>query len=283
MSKPFSKDYALTQGWGVNEPSYRRFGLKGHNGTDWALPNGTQVLAPHDGKVLEVADEGNDGYGKYIKIESSIEGSLVAHLKEQKVKVGDQVKEGSLLGLSNSTGNSTGPHLHWGYYRIPRNRADGYAGYIDPFPYIKDVSPVKSVTLDSVTFERLVTKSTQYDEIQPKYQAIEKEVGDLKNELNDRQNAINTLNLKISDLNQAMEADAVEDHDMGVKILEYERKITELNNEIARIKEEKTVPIEPVIEHYEEIIEGFWPNLFRGRRTKSIIKRVSDKLWKWFR
>lgn len=135
MRKPFSRDWPLTQGWGENPDIYKRFGLKGHNGQDYGLPSKTEVLAPHDGKVLERANDPT-GYGNYLKIESAIEGSILAHLDSFKVNLGDEVKEGQVVALSDNTGFSTGPHLHWGYYRIPRNRNDGYLGYIDQISFI---------------------------------------------------------------------------------------------------------------------------------------------------
>jgi hypothetical protein len=152
--------------------------------------------------------------------------------------------------------------------------------------------------IDKATFEKLVTKSTKYDELLPEHERVKhllsenervnkekdeiianlrQEAGELKNEITDRQNAINTLNLKISDLNQAMEADAVEDHDMGVKILDLEKQLADKDREIADLKEEKAAPIDPVIEHYEPILDEFWKNLFKGKKAKSL----KEKIWRW--
>ncbi|MCR4329548.1 MAG: M23 family metallopeptidase [Candidatus Roizmanbacteria bacterium] len=160
MIKPFNGNYKQTQGFGGNPDTYAQFGLKGHNGLDYELPNNTEVIAPHNGKVIEAAFD-STGYGNYIKIESDIEGSVVAHLLKQVVSVGQEVKEGQLIGYSDNTGFSTGPHLHWGYYRIPRNRQNGYLGFIDQTPFIDSVEPAPPTTdrrdywfdrMDSVTF-----------------------------------------------------------------------------------------------------------------------------------
>lgn len=142
MRWPFTKVY-VTQKWGVNPNVYSRFGYKGHNGVDFRLfdeagnrASTSLIFAPHDGVVKERRNDPN-GYGNYLKIESDVEGSILAHLKEFKVNINKRVKEGELVGIADNTGWSTGAHLHWGYYRHPRNRQNGYGGTIDPTPYIK--------------------------------------------------------------------------------------------------------------------------------------------------
>jgi len=138
MQSPVKKIY-VTQPFGVNPASYAKFGLKGHNGIDYRafLPNGekcyeggkSEVFAPHEGKIIENALDPN-GYGWYIKIENGIQGSVLAHFSSQSPhKVGATVKQGELVGFQGTTGNSTGIHLHWGWYPIPRDRNNGYNGY----------------------------------------------------------------------------------------------------------------------------------------------------------
>lgn len=116
---------------------YAQWGLKGHNGIDYGLPNGTPVYAPHCGTVKEVIYD-KPGYGWYVKIENDIEGSVLAHLQKAVVRVGDYINQGDLIAHSNNTGYSTGAHLHWGYYRKPRDRNNGYGGYIDQTPYLEE-------------------------------------------------------------------------------------------------------------------------------------------------
>lgn len=135
MRRPFDGNWILTQGFGENPASYSRFGMNGHNGLDYGTPTGTPILAPHGGTVVETTSDPT-GYGLYIKIENSKEGSVLAHLKSYSVKVGDVVKEGQQVAISDNTGNSTGPHLHWGYYTLPRNRSNGYAGFINQAPLL---------------------------------------------------------------------------------------------------------------------------------------------------
>lgn len=143
MIKPFKGDFPLTQGWGENPAIYAKFGLKGHNGLDYGLPTGTPVIAPHNGKVIEAAFDAN-GYGMYVKIENNKEGSVIGHLKSFNVNPGDTILVGQQFGISDNTGFSTGPHLHWGYYLFPRNRNDGYLGFINQLPLINN-PPTESI------------------------------------------------------------------------------------------------------------------------------------------
>lgn len=155
MRKPFDGSYVLTQGFGENPSSYAKFGLKGHNGLDYGLPTGTNVKAPHKGKIVEATYDAT-GYGMYLKIENDKEGSILAHLKEFKVGVGDEVDEGQLVGISNNTGNSTGPHLHFGYYPIPRDRSNGYSGCIDQLPLLKPATTNPTAPqVDVAEYERV--------------------------------------------------------------------------------------------------------------------------------
>lgn len=140
MRSPVKKIY-ITQKFGVNPDAYAKFGLKGHNGIDYRafLPNGercyeggkSEVFAPHDGKIIENVFDAN-GYGWYVKIENDNEGSVLAHFSSQSpLKVGTNVQEGHFIGFQGTTGNSTGIHLHWGYYKKPRDRSNGYGGFIN--------------------------------------------------------------------------------------------------------------------------------------------------------
>lgn len=84
-----------------------------HTGTDIGAPLGTPVLAALTGRVIMADFFG--GYGLAIGLEHSAgaQQTLYAHLSEIFVKPGDIVKQGSVIGRVGSTGNSTGPHLHF--------------------------------------------------------------------------------------------------------------------------------------------------------------------------
>lgn len=136
----------VTQPFGVNGDYYSRFKvdgvpLRGHNGIDFGTLIGSEIVAVDEGRVVEVADEGNQGYGRYIKLVHPWGESLYAHLTQQFVTVGAVVLRGQRLGLSGNTGNSTGPHLHFGLRVSPFDRRDGWGGYTDPAAYLLNTPP----------------------------------------------------------------------------------------------------------------------------------------------
>ena len=82
-----------------------------HTGVDFAVPTGTPILAVADGKI-ENANWGK-AYGNQVV--QKVDGGWViyAHLNKVRIKPGAIVKAGELVGESGSTGNSSGPHLHF--------------------------------------------------------------------------------------------------------------------------------------------------------------------------
>jgi murein DD-endopeptidase MepM/ murein hydrolase activator NlpD len=81
-----------------------------HTGVDFAVPIGTPVLAVADGKITS-ANWGK-AYGKQVVQQVEKGYVIYAHLNAVRVKPGQFVKAGQIIGESGSTGNSTGPHLH---------------------------------------------------------------------------------------------------------------------------------------------------------------------------
>ncbi|MGK7889510.1 MAG: M23 family metallopeptidase [Leptolyngbyaceae cyanobacterium] len=84
-----------------------------HTGTDLAAPMGTPVVAAYSGRVA--VSDFMGGYGLAVVIghsEKSAE-TLYGHLSEVFVKAGEWVEQGTVIGRVGSTGNSTGPHLHF--------------------------------------------------------------------------------------------------------------------------------------------------------------------------
>ncbi len=83
-----------------------------HSGVDYDVPPKTPVKSFTSGEVVFSGWE--QGYGKMVEVKhANGYTSRYGHLSKLKVKVGDKVEAGALLGLSGSTGRSTGPHLHF--------------------------------------------------------------------------------------------------------------------------------------------------------------------------
>lgn len=82
-----------------------------HHGIDYSCYVGTPVTAPCDGIAHPREQAG--GFGRYVVIESGAYRVYVAHLSTCSVSEGERVMAGQRIGLSGSTGNSTGPHLHF--------------------------------------------------------------------------------------------------------------------------------------------------------------------------
>lgn len=87
-----------------------------HRGIDFGLKFGDHVLASHDG-IVHFAGIDKTGYGLLvvIKFNDGEDGTFYAHLSDIFVKSGDKVNVGQHIGNVGSTGNSTGPHLHFEY------------------------------------------------------------------------------------------------------------------------------------------------------------------------
>lgn len=110
-------EHTITAGWFYSE-------LSPHRAIDMRAAVCTPVYAAEDGTVDWVQDwdghstRGNQSYGNVVRIRhAKYNGkklqSLYAHLRWIKVKYGQEVKEGEIIGYSGNTGNSTGPHLHF--------------------------------------------------------------------------------------------------------------------------------------------------------------------------
>jgi murein DD-endopeptidase MepM/ murein hydrolase activator NlpD len=87
---------------------------KMHRGTDFAAPMGTPIMASGSGVITRARWCGGGGNCVKIKHNSTYE-TIYAHMKnfERGIKEGSRVKQGQIIGYVGSTGNSTGPHLHY--------------------------------------------------------------------------------------------------------------------------------------------------------------------------
>lgn len=110
--RPFSGNYRISSSFDTR----RRHPVTGrvapHNGTDFAMPVGTPIVAPADGIVTRV-DYGPYN-GRFIVLSHGQGYSTVyLHLQRALVQQGQRVERGQRIALSGNTGRTTGPHLHY--------------------------------------------------------------------------------------------------------------------------------------------------------------------------
>lgn len=144
----------ISQGFGENKTI---FNVAGHTGTDFAVPTNTPVKATANGKVL-YANWATGfvgatsqwylvaGAGIVVVIDHGGYLSVSAHLNSTPLNTGDRVTRNQEIGKSGSTGNSTGPHLHFEIIPLPlNNRGDGMYGRINAIPFINASSTVSNI------------------------------------------------------------------------------------------------------------------------------------------
>lgn len=146
---PIGGEARITQEYGPTKFASINYRGKWHNGVDYGAPIGTPVFAAENGTVIAVGNQDKycykAAYGKFIVIRHYNNlVTLYAHLSLQKVKVGDKVNRGQIIGYSGNSGWSTGPHLHFTVFagRTFIMRQSRYCGLmpsggdLNPFIYL---------------------------------------------------------------------------------------------------------------------------------------------------
>jgi len=139
--------------------SYRRWHpilhrYRPHHGTDFGARRGTPLLAVNDGKVSYAGWKG--GYGRVVQIRhpGGYE-SFYAHQSRMRVKRGQKVKKGQIIGYVGSSGRSTGPHLHFGLKKNGR--------WVDPMKYLRKKSISSSIMKKFTKYEDVA--ETRYKKV----------------------------------------------------------------------------------------------------------------------
>ena len=132
--------------------------VRPHKGTDFAAPVGTAILATADGTVTK--SERRGGNGNYVKIRhNGTYETQYLHMQKRMVRVGDYVRQGDVIGTIGMTGNTSGPHVCYRFWKNGRQ--------VDPFledlpaseplaesyhpAYFEAIEPVKE-QLDCIPF-----------------------------------------------------------------------------------------------------------------------------------
>ena len=110
--------------------------VKPHRGTDYAAAVGTPIMATANGRVTKASY--TRGNGNYIKIKhNNTYSTQYLHMKRRKVKVGQYVKQGDVIGWVGMTGNTSGPHVCYRFWKNGRQ--------VDPFKQkLPEAKPISS-------------------------------------------------------------------------------------------------------------------------------------------
>ena len=100
----------ISSKYGQREPTTATV-PKNHTGVDIAANMGTKIKSATSGEVVLASEEGD--YGKHLKIQIGEVSIIYAHCNNLYVKQGDKIEQGQEIAEVGSTGNSTGPHLHF--------------------------------------------------------------------------------------------------------------------------------------------------------------------------
>jgi len=156
------KSNFISQHFGENlNPIYDQEGMLGHNGIDFVASYGEEVRFDVDtrGTVVHLSDSPTYGIGVTVETDDGTHyRHIYWHLKDYVVKVGDVLDTGDLLGHANSTGQSTGTHVHRGVYPCVNENGswvtdpdlfnNGYKGAIDPAPFLDNVYVLDFLSLE---------------------------------------------------------------------------------------------------------------------------------------
>ena len=117
-SLPLEQPFAVTSGFGIRLDPFTRMPDM-HQGIDFVADVGTPVRATAPGIVVQSERAG--AYGNLVEVEHADGYSTrYAHLQSRRVKVGQTLQRGEVLGTLGNTGRSTGPHLHYEILRHGR-------------------------------------------------------------------------------------------------------------------------------------------------------------------
>ena len=153
---------------------YYGYRIRPHKGTDYAAPIGTPIMATADGVVTESTRR--RGNGRYVKIRhNSTYSTQYLHMRKQNVRRGDIVKQGDVIGWIGMTGNTSGPHVCYSFWKngrqvdplreelpaaepLAENLRPEYFDYIDPLKFQLDCIPFPEVekeeSEDMLTFNQ---------------------------------------------------------------------------------------------------------------------------------
>ena len=124
LKSPIKFQYRISSRYNLRRKIALYGRVKAHKGTDFAAPYGTPIMTTASGTVVESARRG--GNGNYVKVKhNSTYTTQYLHMKRRNVRVGDYVKQGDIIGWVGMTGNTSGPHVCYRFWK--------YGRQVDPF------------------------------------------------------------------------------------------------------------------------------------------------------
>lgn len=174
LRAPIKFGYRLSSRYNLKRRiAYYGYKVRPHKGTDYAAPVGTPIIATADGTVSESTRRG--GNGRYVKIRhNGTYSTQYLHMKKQKVKRGEFVRQGDVIGWVGMTGNTGGPHVCYRFWKNGRQvdplreklpsaepivdslRAD-YVQYVEPLRAQLDCIEYAKPFAESEPEENLIT------------------------------------------------------------------------------------------------------------------------------
>lgn len=144
LRAPIKFNYRLSSRYNLRRRiAYYGNRIRPHKGTDYAAAVGTPIIATADGVVTESTRKG--GNGKYVKIRhNGTYSTQYLHMRRQKVRQGQFVRQGDIIGWVGMTGNTSGPHV---CYRFWKNGSQ-----VDP---LREKLPSADPIVDSLRMEYL--------------------------------------------------------------------------------------------------------------------------------
>ncbi|WP_420603763.1 M23 family metallopeptidase [Flagellimonas sp.] len=144
LRAPIKFGYRLSSRYNLKRRiAYYGYKVRPHKGTDYAAPIGTPIIATADGTVTESTRRG--GNGRYVKIRhNGTYSTQYLHMKKQKVKRGEFVRQGDVIGWVGMTGNTGGPHVCYRFWKNGRQ--------VDP---LREKLPAAEPIADSLRTEYL--------------------------------------------------------------------------------------------------------------------------------
>ncbi|MDT0555444.1 peptidoglycan DD-metalloendopeptidase family protein [Patiriisocius hiemis] len=159
LKAPIEFNYRISSKYNLKRRiAYYGYKIRPHKGTDFAAGIGTPIIATADGTVTK--SERRGGNGNYVKIKhNNTYETQYLHMKKRKVRVGEYVRQGDVIGWVGMTGNTGGPHVCYRFWKNGK-QVDPFKEdlpFSKPLPaelhedYFKFIAPIKE-QIDCITY-----------------------------------------------------------------------------------------------------------------------------------